>query len=53
MNNTPSITSSSQAKGISWAQGLSSEDVNALHRKFSLLAFFLYLATQIRYTELS
>ncbi|XP_037025917.1 protein lin-52 homolog isoform X2 [Bradysia coprophila] len=32
MNNTPSVTSSSQAKGISWAQGLSSEDINAMHQ---------------------
>lgn len=37
MNNTPSVTSSAQAKGISWAQGLSSEDINAMHRKFLLL----------------
>lgn len=39
MNNTPSVTSSSQAKGLSWAQGLSSEDINAMHRK--LLRFFI------------
>lgn len=55
MNNTPSVTSSTQSKGISWAQGLSSEDINAMHRKF-LLSFsvnwFLHLNWIIPYTEL-
>lgn len=40
MNNTPSLTSSSQAKGLSWAQGLSSDDINTMHRKFLLTLFF-------------
>ncbi|KAJ6637047.1 Protein lin-52 like [Pseudolycoriella hygida] len=32
MNSTPSLTSSSQSKGVSWAQGLSSEDISAMHQ---------------------
>lgn len=44
MNNTPSITSSSQAKGLSWAQGLSSDDINTMQRKFVLtISLFFYL----------